>query len=206
MDRSYTYQKGWTEDFAHKADVLFIVEKEVLPVHSVMFYESSILQECLADTAAKSKPRMESCFLNYNVEEVVAFLCQVYPLPDSERVTLKKNFCAIVDIGHMLECRGTLNSVGRFLEDNSGVVLERLKVFEKVPYVNIFTMVRKIESTKLDATVMAYVAQNFQSIKTKFSDSDLSSTFSTLPGECVLKLALNIFIPSSKLNVRNRGG
>lgn len=122
----YTYQTGWNEKFRNNADVVSAVEKEELPVHSAMFYESAIMQGCSDDTS-ENKPRLESCLAKLKVHEVVVFLCQKYPLADPNRDVLQKHCCVIVEIAKKLECQSVLNQMGRYLEDHPDVILHSLR-------------------------------------------------------------------------------
>lgn len=188
LHRAYLYQTGWTDQFHNSADVDFIVQGTVLPVHSAFFYQSSILQSCFTDTTNMGRPQLESCFRRYHVSHVGAFLCQLYPAADPERTILKNHCRQIVELAIHLECESVVRSVRSYLEDVPGVVLDDLKSFEALKFEKWFSAVAKLRSQKLEGCLVEFMCTWFDTIVSKFSDVEMSSILSNLSGLSVLHL------------------
>lgn len=194
--RCFEYQKGWTEDFRAKSDVDFIVQNITLPVHSVLFYESDILQGCFTETTNEGRPQIESCFTKYKVDVVDAFLSQLYPSADPSRRLLDAHFYEVMEMGIHLDCGSVIASTKKYtegvLELEEGLYFANFSECEAVEVMEWFTLVEKIESEPLSRSLMSNFCCSFNDLLKKFSDDELTSILSKLSGEMRLELFLSI--------------
>lgn len=77
--RKFRYQSEWDEEFVSETDVDIVIEGEILPVHSVMLCQSSILRTAVRKTRNSGRLRLESGFRGVSVEDMDLLLAHVYP-------------------------------------------------------------------------------------------------------------------------------
>lgn len=190
MFRTYSYQQGWTDDFTDKADVEFVVEGIVLPVHSIFFFDSEILQGCFEDTADQGKPRLENCFSRYKVQDMIAFLCQIYPMVDPDKLELREHIFEIVDLAIQLGCGRVINTVGAYLERYPELFLSDFEDFKVVKYEKWFMLTGKLASSKIVSILTGFLVQAFDDMKKRFSHAELSSILTHLSSAALLQFTL----------------
>lgn len=169
----------------------FIVEKLVLPVHSIFFYQSSILWGCFTDTVNLSRPQIEACFSKYKAEDVDAFLCQLYPTADPDKSVFRCYCYEIMEIAVHLECQSVVESAITYMEEVPSILAKEFEDIQHSRMEKWFLMAKRISSPKLDKLLATILCESFDKMQGSFSSNQLASILSCIPGESVLQLVMS---------------
>lgn len=187
--RSYKYQHQWTEEFRQQADAEFVVEGQTMPVHKLFFYGSRILQSCFKACNNEVKPRLEGCVSSVKLEDMDAFLCQVYPNADENKDMIPANCTGIVQIAKRLDCSAVLTSVKMYLQSNTGYILKELDCAMPSQYEKWLYLARELGSWDLELIITEHIESRFDRLFEISSDGSWVPVFELLSGKAMLHFA-----------------
>lgn len=185
---SFQYLQKWTDRFLKQADVELIVQEKILPIHSLLFQESEILQACIDNTTKDEKPRLSSCFGNTKLMDMDAFLCHMYPNVDPGNKLIDSNSAGIVQIAKMLGCKSMLEAVRVHLEAKPGIVTKDLHCMQPSHYEKWLSTISDLGSQKLELAVVESIYKYVERLFQGQPDEKWMQVFSMLSGQAVYHL------------------
>lgn len=174
------------------------MKNAVLPVHSVLLYGSTTIQHHLANVANDEMPRVEGCFADYEVDEVDAFLSQLYPAADPERKVLERTCCEVMELALHFGCESVLDSALSYIFEVPQFVHQCFEDYNPEKIAKWFSVSLKTKSRPMHDFLEDTLFQNFEDLKRDLSGEDLASLLSSLPPASVLDLLRDARISKSE--------